>query len=245
LGGNPGRVRLVSIPSPRVAAPAPLASRALEALLNVRPLRRRLALTLLLVVVTAATAAATAGVPARPGKRPAAATRAPADTATRQALIVEGDDHLFLVAAPRGWVLDDTSGMGSRIRCVFYPHGQTWASAATVMYVNPLHGYGARTRTVSALIAEDEKEFLKRTPRGKVVPAPGMVTAGKKTAIVRYFSDDGGPPHEAVAYVPEKDLIMLVVLSSHTPGGFQQALGAYQSLVESYAWIGSKRELGR
>ncbi|HEY6196948.1 MAG TPA: hypothetical protein VI504_18125, partial [Candidatus Eisenbacteria bacterium] len=173
---------------------------------------------------------------------PAAGARA---DSTRQALVIEGDDHLFMVSAPAGWVLDDTSGMGSRIRCVFYPKGQKWSTAPTVMYVNPLHGYGARTRTVSTLMSEDEKAFKKRAPKGTVTEAGTIATTGRKTAHVRYFSDDGGPPHEAVAYVPERELVMLLVLTSRTPQGFQQALGAYHQLVESYAWVGSNREFGR
>lgn len=175
-------------------------------------------------------------------KRPAAPTQ---DTAQRKALVIEGDDHLFMASAPKGWVLDDTSGMGSRIRCVFYPKGQKWATAPTVMYVNPLHGYTARTRTVSALIAEDGKAFLKRSPRGKVTDMGKIRTLSSKDAIVRYFSPDGGAPQEAVAYVPEKDLIMLIVLSSKTAQGFQQALPAYRDLISNYAWVGTNKEFGR
>ena len=152
---------------------------------------------------------------------------------------------MFMVAAPRGWVLDDTSGMGSRIRCVFYPKGQTWATAPTVMYVNPLHGYAAKARTVSSLIDEDVRTFHKRSPKGRVTDAGTIATAGHKTALIRYFSSDGGPAHEAVAYVPESQLVMLIVLSSRTPDGFQQALGAYRELVQSYGWVASNAELGR
>ena len=184
--------------------------------------------------------------PGNPQPAPGIAFRIRLAPSVRNAVVIEGDDHLFMVAAPEGWVLDDTSGMGSRIRCVFYPKGQQWASAPTVMYVNPLHGYTAKTRTVSALIAEDVRQFMKRAPKGRVVDAGRQPTgrAGKE-AIVRYFSEDGGPPHEAVAYVPEKDLVMLVVLSSRTPGGFQAALPAYKSLLSSYVWVGTNREFGR
>jgi hypothetical protein len=175
-------------------------------------------------------------------KAPARAVR---DTSVRRALIIEGDDHLFMVAAPPGWVLDDTSGMGSRIRCVFYPQGQTWATAPTVMYVNPLHGFGAKERTLASLVEDDEKAFRKRSPHGKVTEGGTIATTGKKTARVRYFSVDSGPPHEAVAYVPEKNLVMLLVLTSRSPQGFQQALAAYHSLVESYAWVGTNKEFGR
>src|SRR5262249_59290139 len=108
----------------------------------------------------------------------------------RKTEIIEGDDHMFMVAAPRGWVLDDTSGMGSRIRCVLYPKGQTWSTAATVMYVNPLHGYAVKERTVSALIAQDEKDFHKRSTKGRVIDAGTLTTAGNKTTRIRDLSCD-------------------------------------------------------
>ena len=186
-----------------------------------------------------------AGHPPKAGEADAAAPAAPSDTTTRKALVIEGDNHLFMISAPEGWVLDDTSGMGSRIRCVFYPKGQKWNTAPTVMYVNPLHGYGTKERTVSALMAEDEKSFHKNAPRGKVTDGGTIQTTGKKTAVVRYFSYDGGPAHEAVAYVPESELVMLLVLSSKTPEGFQGALAAYHDMVQSYAWVASNSELGR
>ena len=191
----------------------------------------------------AASATSVAAAPQPTATKPVATGKAAADTAVRQALVIEGDDHLFMVTAPPGWVLDDTAGMGSRIRCVFYPKGQKWATAPTVMYVNPLHGFGAKTRTVTTLMAEDAQAFRKRAPRGQITDAGSLATSEKNIARVRYFSDDGGPPHEAVAYVPDKDLVMLLVLSAHTPQGFQQALGAYHQLVASYAYVGTNREL--
>jgi hypothetical protein len=216
--------------------------------LSVRPTPNALSLAFVLLCAASA-AAATTGTPA--GSAAATTTPPPAPAkpsgaaGTRQALVIEGDDHLFMIAAPPGWVLDDTAGMGSRIRCVFYPKGEKWTSAATVMYVNPLHGFGVKTRTVTTLMAEDEQAFRKRAPRGTVTDAGTLATSEKgNVARVRYFSDDGGAPHEAVAYVPDRDLVMLLVLSSHTPQGFQQALAAYKQLVESYAYVGSNRGLG-
>jgi hypothetical protein len=128
---------------------------------------------------------------------------------------------------------------------VFYPKGEKWATAHTVMYVNPLHGFTAKVRTVSALIAEDVRQFMKRAPKGRVTDAGKIPTGGGKQAIVRYFSEDGGPPHEAVAYIPEKDLVMLVVLSSRTAPEFQKALPVYRDLISTYAWVGTNKEFGR
>ena len=214
------------------------------ALVGERPVGVTLAAVLAMFSLGAGPAAGSkpAAASVAPG---ATAATAPHDTSTRRALVIEGDNHLFMISAPEGWVLDDTSGMGSRIRCVFYPKGQKWATAPTVMYVNPLHGYGAKTRTVSMLIAEDEKSFKKNSPRGKVTDGGTIQTSGRKTAVVRYFSSNGGSAHEAVAYVPEAEMVMLLVLSSKTPEGFQGALAAYRELVQSYAWVASNAELGR
>jgi len=210
--------------------------------MNMLPSHWVLALSLAFSLGCISSAGATAPSPTAAPPKPA---KPPADTSVRHALVIEGDDHLFMVAAPAGWVLDDTSGMGSRIRCVFYPVGQKWATASTVMYVNPLHGFGAKTRTVTTLMAEDEQAFKQRSPHGKVTDAGTLVTSEKDNfARLRYFSEDGGPPKEAVAYVPDKDLIMLLVLSSHTSQGFQDALPAYRKLVESYAYVGANRGLG-
>ena len=200
------------------------------------------AAALLLGALALAAMAPAAHASGPPASKPVATAH---DTTTRNAVVIEGDNHLFMISAPEGWVLDDTSGMGSRIRCVFYPKGQKWATAPTVMYVNPLHGYGAKARTVSALIAEDEKSFRQKSPHGKVTEGGTLQTTGKKTAVIRYFSSDGGPAHEAVAYVPEAELVMLLVLSSKTPEGFQGALPAYREMVQSYAWVASNAEMGR
>jgi hypothetical protein len=113
------------------------------------------------------------------------------------------------------------------------------------MYVNPLHGFGVKTRTLSAMITENEKAFQRRAPRGRITDAGTLPTGTGKTAQVRYFAPDGGAPVEAVTYVPEKELVMLIVLSARTAEGFQKALPAYRELVSTYAWVGSNKEFGR
>jgi len=218
--------------------------RSKEVPLIVSPSRTRRVVALCALAASAACLAPDGSRAAAAGAPGAPATKAGA-TPGRTAKIIEGDDHLFMVSAPRGWVLDDTSGMGSRIRCVFYPQGEQWSSAHTVMYVNPLHGFGAKARTMTSFIEQDEKAFKKRSPRGRITEGGTLPTADRKVARVRYFSASGGAPHEAVAYVPESDLVMLLVLSARSPEGFQKALNAYHELVQSYAWVGSNAQLGR
>ncbi len=148
-----------------------------------------------------------------------------------------GDDHCFGLIAPDGWVLDDSSGLGSRIRVVLYPKGQKWSTAQTVMYVNPIHQDPKARRTLAQVIEQDVAAFGRQAPHGKVSAGPQVRTDAGKTAEVRYFATNGGAPEEAVAYVPEDDLVMLLVLSSREPGGLQRTLPAFRDMVASYRFV--------
>ena len=148
-----------------------------------------------------------------------------------------GDDHVFGVVAPEGWVVDDTSGLGSRIRVVLYPRGQKWNTAPTVMYANPLHQDPRSPLTLPQMIDRDVAAFHKHSPHGTVVSAPSLRTSKGKTAELRLFSPTGGPPTEGVAYVPEQDLVVLLVLSSHDPDAFKRTLPMFNELVASYQFV--------
>jgi hypothetical protein len=151
--------------------------------------------------------------------------------------ILYGDDHAFGIVAPAGWVVDDSSGMGSKIRVVLYPAGQKWASAPTVMYVNPLHQSKGSSRTLQQMIQQDVAAFTKQSPKGKVTTQPSLRTAKDQVAEVRYFAPTGGEPVEAVAYVAEEDLVMLLVLASREPAEFRRQVPAFRALVAGYQFV--------
>lgn len=175
-------------------------------------------------------ALAPAATPASP-KAPAAA--APKGEFT----ILYGDDHAFGITPPEGWTVDDTSGLGSHIRVVLYPRGQKWDSAPTVMYVNPLHQKAESPRTLREMIDRDVADFMKRSPKGRVTAGRPLRTGKAQVAEVRYFAPTGEAPLEAVAYVSEQDLVMLLVLSSRDGAGFRSGLPAFESLVTSYQFV--------
>lgn len=207
------------------------------------PLRFRSVLRPLLV------AAALAAFPApAPVAHAAAAPRAakPASAApSGEFTILYGDNHVLGVTPPPGWTVDDTSGLGSKIRIVLYPKGERWATAPTVMYLNPLHQKAESRRTLLQMIEHDVAEFGKKAPKGKVTPGTPLRTGKAKNAEVRYFAPGGGEPTEAVAYVPEDELVMLLVLSSRDAAGFKRHLPAFESLVASYQFVAGNIETPR
>jgi hypothetical protein len=182
-------------------------------------------------VLAAAPAYAATTAPAKPKPAPATAGAQPELT------ILYGDDHAFGLVVPQGWTVDDTSGIGSKIRVVLYPKGQTWANAPTVMYVNPLHQKQEQRRTLRQMIEKDVADFKQQAPRGAVSSQAPLQTATGQPAEVRYFAHDGGPPTEAVAYVAEDQLVMLLVLQSRDSAGFQKNLPAFRSLVAGYRFV--------
>ncbi len=176
-------------------------------------------------------AAPRAGANAKPSPvgKPAGADRA--------FTLLYGDDHCFGLVPPQGWVIDDSSGMGSKIRVVLYPKGQKWSTSATVMYVNPIHQPRDQRKSLQQMIDQDVQAFLKQAPRGKVTSAPQVKTRAGKLAEVRLFAREGGDPQEAVAYVMEEDLAMLLVLSSREIGGVKSAMPAFREMVGSYQFV--------
>jgi hypothetical protein len=168
---------------------------------------------------------------------PPARSKAPAAAPQGELTILYGDDHALGIVPPAGWTVDDTSGLGSRIRVVLYPIGQTWSTAPTVMYVNPLHQQARTPRSLRQMIDHDVAEFLKKSPGGRVTARAPLRTAKDLAAEVRYFAPKGGEPQEAVAYVPEEDLVMLLVLSSRDAADFKRYLPAFESLVSGYQFV--------
>src|SRR6185295_8947918 len=50
--------------------------------------------------------------------------------------IIYGKNYSFALMAPKGWVLDTTSGRQQGLQAVFYPNGSSWKNGAAVMYAN-------------------------------------------------------------------------------------------------------------
>ncbi len=221
---GPAASSIYTSPTPPLAPGLPATH--LEVPLKLVPTLRLLATVALLAALPSLAAAA------GPKSTPPAATGG-----SGALTLLYGDDHVFGIVPPAGWTVDDTSGLGSRIRVVLYPKGQKWSSAQTVMYVNPLHQQEGRTATLAQMIDRDVRSFMQKSPKGRVTVQKSLPTAKDRTAEVRYFAPDGRDPVEAVAYVAEDGLVMLLVLSSRDAAGFKRSVPAFESLVAGYQFV--------
>ncbi len=150
--------------------------------------------------------------------------------------IVYGKDHVFVVKAPEGWVLDNESGVGQGLRAVFYPVGSSWKEGRAVMYVNT----AAKPGTLENFVEGDVAEFRKNAPGLKVTDDAAPPVEGRQRVVVKRFKDDRYGNHEAVAYVEESKVVVMFVLTARTKGDFESALPAFRKLVSSYRFISDK-----
>lgn len=147
--------------------------------------------------------------------------------------LVYGKGHAFWVSAPIGWILDNESGVKQGLHAVFYPKGSTWKDSSVVMYVNTV--FRKPDDSLENFIKEDIETFKEKGSNNiKVITADNIKTNDGKDARVRVFTGDKWGNYEAVAFIPENKIFVMIVLTSRVESGFQKSLESFRSLVGSY-----------
>jgi hypothetical protein len=152
--------------------------------------------------------------------------------------LLYGQDHAIAFDTPPNWVLDNKSGVEQGLYAVFYPTGSTWANSITIMYLNTIVKKG---RTFDQVLAGDAAAFKNTTK----MDAGAFPTGDGKKAVVRYFMPTGQGNYEAVAYVNEKNIVALLVMSSRDKAHFQASLPSFQKLIGSYHFLDKTSQTGQ
>lgn len=148
-----------------------------------------------------------------------------------------GQDHLFALQAPPGWIVDTATAQKLGLHAVMYPDGSSWRDAAATMYTNFVHK-DANAPTIEKIIAEDIAGYKKDSPNIIIEDSePLPLAAGKEKVIVKRFRGDKGGNIETVAYVDESKVVIMIVLSARTEKDFQASLPIFKELVHSYNFL--------
>jgi len=154
--------------------------------------------------------------------------------------LVYGDNHAFWVTAPKGWVLDNESGVSKGLYAVFYPKGSSWAKSPVVMYANTT----SKTKeqgTLQKMIDGDVAEYRDDLKTKKIVDAQALPTGDKdKKAVVKHFLGDNQGNYEACAYIDESKIVVFLVISAKSQKEFESSLPAFKELVASYSFFSDK-----
>jgi len=156
--------------------------------------------------------------------------------------LVFGEGHAFWLTAPKGWVLDNTSGVSAGLQAVFYRVGESWRDGKAFMYANTVV---KASQSFGDVVAEDLERFKSRAPGLAMHEEQPVATADGKRAKVRIFEGDPWGNKEAVAYIDERTVVVVLVLTSRDAGEFASALPAFKALVGSYRFMTEKVEIRR
>jgi hypothetical protein len=152
--------------------------------------------------------------------------------------IIYGKNHAFRVKAPNGWVLDNKSGVSQGLHAVFYPDGQSWRTALTVMYANTASLEDEAHKTLEELIDFDLNNFKKNYPDILITEGKDIKINENVVAKVKHLSGKSYGNYEAIAYIDAGKTGVMIIMSSRTKEGFESSLSAFNELVNSYLFIG-------
>ena len=148
--------------------------------------------------------------------------------------ILFGENFVFYMTAPSGWVLDNQSGVKQGIHMVFYPEGGTWENSAVVAYGNsvPLTD---TLKSVEDHVKKTVREFRQggsfyiKSRKQKTIP----LAEGKKADI--YFrTGDQWANYEAIGYILEKKTINFLVYTARDKSVFEANLDKFYEILQSY-----------
>ena len=154
--------------------------------------------------------------------------------------MMHGPGHAYLIEAPEGWVLDTQVGRSMGLYAVFYREGETWRDAEAFMYVNTAAPDRGDSAHAEAVARRDSLKFVTDNPLIMITEADPILLQNGNHAIVRHFTGDVYGNYEAAVYVPEKTITPIFILSARSLIAFEEALPAFEQLVRSYKWLGTK-----
>jgi hypothetical protein len=145
-----------------------------------------------------------------------------------------GPNHAFFVTAPKGWVLDNESGVKQGIHMVFYPVGYTWANSPVIVYGQSVTK-DAKMRSVKDQVESTIKMFHEKGSTGyKITKETSITFSDGKKASIYYYAGDKWGNFEAAAYFEEKNTINFLVLNARKKPDYDKYLSGFELLVRSY-----------
>jgi len=153
--------------------------------------------------------------------------------------ILYGRNHSLTFCAPDGWILDNGIMNDKGIYAVFYPKGSNWDEARktkTFMYINVVDM--SANDNVAARMDADIKEEKQYDPK-TVASLAEPIHIGDRTVPVLKFKLGGSSGSEAVAYLGESKVLVMIVISSKNEEIFQHDYAFFEQLVKSYTFLTS------
>ena len=152
-----------------------------------------------------------------------------------------GDNYLFDLRAPKGWVFDNQSGEPHGLDAVIYRVGDSWKKARVFMY--PQVWQKTDNMRIEDIITEDIAKYRQKFPDVVVKDVKPITVDSGAVAIVKYFEGGNYDSYEAIAYFDEPKVVVMIILYARTKELFDSSQTAFSALLNSYKFIGEFQEM--
>lgn len=142
-------------------------------------------------------------------------------------------DHLFSFTAPKGWIMDDRSGVAQGLYVVFYPVGQSWRDSPVMAYMRT-YGKSDAIATIPQLV--DNTIRVNGSPDYRVAFLQAIELGPDRKAMIYHYSGDRRGTHEAIAYIEEQNSFNCLVLSARDRKEFDDSWEKFDEMVKSYSF---------
>jgi hypothetical protein len=154
--------------------------------------------------------------------------------------IVHGPKAAFNIAAPAGWVIDNTAGADDGLPCVLFRKGSSWEKANPLMYTK-IAGTSFEDAEAFAQRAIEEMKKERGEYQTKRVES-GKTKSGQSYFINEYSPNEKYPRFERVAYVQLPKAVAFVVYSADGEKAFRKHQPALKELLASFTYMEAKGE---
>lgn len=151
--------------------------------------------------------------------------------------IVHGPKAAFMIAAPKGWLLDNQSGQLQGLPCVLYPEGFNYENTQVEMYAKISSPEYPNAEEFAAWAIDQ----MKQQPQGlqHIRIENGETSKGYPYFINEYRRECGYDRVERVAYVQLPDAVAYIVLTAVGEALFTEHKDALNEAVQSLLYMPS------
>jgi hypothetical protein len=154
--------------------------------------------------------------------------------------IVYGPKAGFNIAAPEGWVIDNSSGVEQGQPCVIYRKGDTWENAEPVMYAK-IASTSVEDAEAFAKTAIEEMKKQRGEYKTKRVES-GKTKDGHAYFVNEYSPSEKYPRYELVAYIQLPKAVAYVVFTAADEAAYRKYQPALQEVIKSFGYLAIKHD---
>ena len=155
---------------------------------------------------------------------------------------LHGKDHVYSLQAPKGWILDNQSGVNQGLHAVFYKVGGSWGKSPVVMYTNVLIKKYEEIKNADEFLKKYLPDYISRFEGNKVEKVEPYITADSDTLQVYHYFDNQYKNYEYVCYIDEEKTVVLIVFVAKTEELVKENIKYFYELIDSYKFLTDDQE---